>query len=156
MSPLPHDQMMTSSMVVPEREIAFDLVRRSLWVAPLFLALGALGWGLDGVVSVSLALGLVALNFASGAAIITYALRISPTVLYGAVLVGYLVRLGVMTGVVLAVRTTDWFNAVPFAVALLVTHLGLLGAETRRISGSLAFPGLKPPSPAATGESDRR
>jgi hypothetical protein len=147
---------MTTGQVTPERDIAHDLVRRSLWITPLFLALGALGWGVHGVVSVGLALGLVALNFAAGAAIITHALRISPTVLYGAVLFGYLVRLGVMTGVVLAVRTTTWFNAVPFAVALLVTHLGLLAAETRRISGSLAFPGLKPTGPVAGGEGDRR
>ena len=111
------------------------------------VALGALGWCADGLVSVGLALVLVALNFVAGAAIITRALRISPTVLLGAVLAGYLVRLGVMTGVVLAVRVTDWFDAVPFAVALLVTHLGLLATETRRVSASLAFPGLKPAQP---------
>ena len=135
---------------VPERAIARDLVRRALWVAPPFIALGALRWGADGVASVGLALALVALNFVAGAAIITRALRISPTVLFGAVLAGYLVRLGVMTGVVLAVRATSWFDAVPFAIGLLVTHLGLLATETRRVSASLAFPGLKPvpPDPA--------
>ena len=132
---------------VPERDIARDLARRALWVAPPFIALGALGWGVDGVPSVGLALALVALNFVAGAAIITRALRISPTVLFGAVLAGYLVRLGVMTGAVLAVRATGWFDAVPFAVALLVTHLGLLAPETRRVSASLAFPGLKPAPP---------
>ena len=132
---------------VPERDIARDLVRRTLWVAPPFIALGALGWGTNGVASVGLALALVALNFVAGAAIITRALRISPTVLFGAALAGYLVRLGVMTGVVLAVRAAGWFDAVPFAVALLVTHLGLLATETRRVSASLAFPGLKPAPP---------
>jgi hypothetical protein len=106
-----------------------------------------LGWGADGVASVGLALALVALNFVAGAAIITWALRISPTVLLAATLAGYLVRLGVMTGVVLAVRASGWFDAVPFAVALLVTHLGLLATETRRVSASLAFPGLKPATP---------
>ena len=138
------------SGAVPERDISRDLARRALWVAPLFIALGALGWGADGVASVGLALALVALNFVAGAAIITRALSISPTALFGAVLAGYLVRLGVMTGVVLGVRATGWFDAVPFAVALLVTHLGLLATETRRVSASLAFPGLKPalPGPA--------
>jgi len=135
--------------VVPERDISRDLVRRALWLAPPFIALGALGWGAAGVASVGLALALVALNFVAGAAIITRALRISPTVLFGAVLAGYLVRLGVMTGVVLAVRATGWFDAVPFAVALLVTHLGLLATETRRVSASLAFPGLKPVLPGS-------
>ena len=132
---------------VPERDISRDLARRALWLAPPFVLLGALGWGADGVASVGLALALVALNFVAGAAIITRALRISPTALFGAVLAGYLVRLGVMTGVVLAVRATGWFDAVPFAVALLVTHLGLLATETRRVSASLAFPGLKPAPP---------
>ena len=135
------------SGVVPERDIARDLVRRSLWLTPPFVALGSLGWGVDGATSVGLALALVALNFAAGAFIITRALRISPTVLLGAVLAGYLVRLGVMTGVVLVVRATEWFDAVPFAAALLLTHLGLLATETRRVSASLAFPGLKPASP---------
>ena len=139
---------------VPERDIARDLARRALWVTPPLVALGALGWGADGLVSVGLALVLVALNFVAGAAIITRALRISPTVLLGAVLAGYLVRLGVMTGVVLAVRVTDWFDAVPFAVALLVTHLGLLATETRRVSASLAFPGLKPAQPGPVEGTD--
>ena len=81
MFPLSRGETMTADEVTPERDIALDLVRRSLWITPLFLALGALGWGVHGVASVGLALGLVALNFAAGAAIITHALRISPTVL---------------------------------------------------------------------------
>ena len=147
MTPSTREESAAVGGVVPERDIARDLARRALWVAPPFIALGALGWGVDGVASVGLALALVALNFVAGAAIITRALRISPTVLLGAVLAGYLVRLGVMTGTVLAVRATGWFDAVPFAVALLVTHLGLLATETRRVSASLAFPGLKPAPP---------
>ena len=47
---------------VPERDISRDLARRVLWVAPLFIALGALGWGVDGVASVGLALVLVIPN----------------------------------------------------------------------------------------------
>ena len=147
MTPSTREESAAVGGVVPERDIARDLARRALWVALPFIALGALGWGADGVASVGLALALVALNFVAGAAIITWALRISPTVLFGAVLAGYLVRLGVMTGVVLGVRATGWFDAVPFAVALLVTHLGLLATETRRVSASLAFPGLKPAPP---------
>ena len=64
--------------------------------------------------------------------------------LFGAVLFGYIARLGLMTAVVLVVRTGGWFATVPFAITLLVTHLGLLVWESTRVSASLAFPGLKP------------
>ena len=57
---------------------------------------------------------------------------------------GYVLRLGIVTAAVLPVRHHDWFELLPFAVALLVTHLGLLIVESRRVSASLAFPGLKP------------
>ena len=73
-------------------------------------------------------------------------MAISPNALYGAVLFGYLARLGLMTVVVLAVRNGGWFATVPFAVTLLVTHLGLLTWETKHVAASLAFPGLKPTS----------
>ena len=53
-------------------------------------------------------------------------------------------RLGIVAAAVLPVRHHDWFELLPFAVSLLVTHLGLLIVETRRVSLSLAFPGLKP------------
>ena len=64
--------------------------------------------------------------------------------LYGSVLGGYVVRLAILTGVVMSVRSFDWFDTVPFAMTLLVTHLGLLATETRYISASLAYPDLKP------------
>ena len=129
---------------VPEKDIARDLFRRSILVTPAFLLLGFLVWGTNGLISAALALGLVAFNFMTGAAIITWGLKISPVVLYGSVLGGYVLRLGVMTIVVLVVRAAGWFSAIPFAVALLTTHLGLLVLETKRVSVSLAFPGLKP------------
>ena len=57
---------------------------------------------------------------------------------------GYVVRLGIVTAAVLPVRHHDWFEILPFAVPLIVTHLGLLIVEARHVSASLAFPGLKP------------
>jgi hypothetical protein len=130
----------------PEQQVARDLARRALWVAPVFLIVGAVLGGAGGAASAALALGLVALNFVLGAAIIARAVAISPNALYGAVLFGYLARLGLMTVVVLAVRNGGWFATVPFAVTLLVTHLGLLTWETKHVAASLAFPGLKPTS----------
>lgn len=130
----------------PEKRIANHLALRALWVSPLFLILSAIGWGLSGAVSALLALVLVSFNFLAGAAIITKSVKISPNMLYGSVLGGYVVRLAILTGVVMSVRSFDWFDTVPFAMTLLVTHLGLLATETRYISASLAYPDLKPTS----------
>jgi hypothetical protein len=136
--------MTLDAAVNPEQEVARDLSRRALMVLPAFLLVGALFDGLSGAASAALALALVALNFRLGAAIIARAMAISLNALYGAVLFGYLFRLGFMTAVVLVVRNGEWFATVPFAITLLITHLGLLTWETKHVAASLAFPGLAP------------
>ena len=128
----------------PERAVAFDMVRRSVVFAVPLLAIGALGWGRSGVVSVLLALGLVLVNFVLGASFITWGARIGGAALMGAVLGGYVVRLGIVAAVVLPLRHSWWFEVLPFAASLLVTHMGLLVWETRHVSASLAHPGVKP------------
>ena len=136
--------MSNSVTVAPESDIARHLARRAVLVAPVFLLVGVLGWGLDGLLSSALALVLVAVNFRLGAAIITRAAQISINALYGAVLGGYVVRLALMTAVVLIVKATGLLATVPFAITLLVTHLGLLAWESRHVAMTLAAPGLKP------------
>lgn len=128
----------------PERRVAGDITRRGLLAGPPLVLFCALGWGLDGLWSALLALGLVLLNFLAGAAIIGFCARISPGVLTAGVLVGYLLRLGIITAVVVPIRNAGWFDAVPFATALLVLHIGLLIWELRHVAASLAHPGLHP------------
>lgn len=134
----------TVEPVAPESDIARHLARRAVLVAPVFLLVGVLGWGLDGLLSSALALVLVAVNFRLGAAIITRAAQISINALYGAVLGGYVVRLALMTAVVLIVKAVGLLATVPFAITLLVTHLGLLAWESRHVAMTLAAPGLRP------------
>jgi hypothetical protein len=128
----------------PERDIAHDLVRRALLVAPLFLIAGFVFWDADGAYSTAFALGLVVLNFLAGAGLITWGAKTGPNALLGAVLFGYLLRLGVIAGIVLLVRDASWFEVAPFGITLIASHLGLLAWEARHVSASLAFPGLKP------------
>jgi len=131
-------------LTATEGAIARDLTRRAIWVAPVFLLVGAVGWGINGLLSSALALVLVAVNFRLGAAIISRAAQISINVLYGAVLGGYVARLALMTAVVLTVKAIGLLATVPFAISLLVTHLGLLAWESRHVAMTLAAPGLKP------------
>ena len=135
----------------PEQAVARDMVRRSVVFAVPLLAGGAIGWGWTGALSVGLALVLVLVNFVLGAAAIGWGARMGPSAMMAAAMGGYVVRLGIVTAAVLPVRHHDWFELLPFAVSLLVTHLGLLIVEARHVSASLAFPGLKPSRPRSEG-----
>ena len=128
----------------PERAVALDMVRRSVFFAVPLLAAGAVGWQWSGVWSAGLALGLVLVNFMLGAAAIGWGARSGPGAMMAAVLGGYIVRLGIVAAAVLPFVRHDWFEPLPFVVSLLVTHIGLLVVESRHVAASAAFPGLKP------------
>ena len=130
--------------VAPESDIARDLAVRTVIVAPLMAGIGAAFWGRPGLWSAGYALVIVAANFLLGAAAITWGAKASPAVMFGTVMFGFVARLGIITAAVLPIRNSEWFEVAPFAISLLVTHLGLLAWETRHVAASPAFPGLKP------------
>jgi hypothetical protein len=59
---------------------------------------------------------------------------------------------GPLTVAVLAITGQSWFSPIPLCATLVLTHLGLLIWETRYVSATLAYPGLKP-RPAGPGRS---
>jgi len=128
----------------PEREIARDLVKRGLWVAPVAIVLFGIIWGVGGAVSTAYALAIVLVNFALAAALLAWTARISLSLMMGAALFGFLVRLAFIFAAFWLARDASWMQVVPFAITLVVAHLGLLFWETRYVSANLAFPGLKP------------
>ncbi len=132
------------SGATPERDIANDLIKRGLMVLPVLLAVFGITHGLDGVLSSAYGLGLVLVNFAFAAFLLTSTARISLSLMMAAVLGGYVVRLGLITAAVVGVRNASWVEMVPLGITIIVAHLGLLLWETKYVSASLAFPGLKP------------
>jgi len=138
---------MPSSLAVdgnPELDIARDMVRRALPIAPVLLLVCGLIWGVDGALSSAYGLALVCLNFLVAAALLAWAARVSPTMLMGATLIGFIARMVLIVVAVTAVRHTSWAVMAPMLGTILVTHVGLLMWETRYVSLSLAYPGLKP------------
>jgi hypothetical protein len=127
-----------------ERQVARDMVRRALPVAPVLILAAAAGWGLAGAASAAYALVLVLLNFLLAAALLGWAARVSLSLLMAAALGGYLLRLALLTVAVLAITGQSWFSPIPLCATIVITHLGLLVWELRYVSASLAFPGLKP------------
>jgi hypothetical protein len=127
-----------------ERQVAADIVRRALPVAPVLVILSAIGWGVHGAVSAGYAIVLVLLNFTLSAALLAWAARTSLALLMGVALFGYLARLALITAAVLAISGQSWFSPIPLCATLVLTHLGLLIWETRYVSATLAYPALKP------------
>ena len=135
-----------------EAQVAGDMAKRMLPVLPVLVLLAGLIWGPDGAASGAFAVVLVLANLALSAALLSWAARISLALLMAAALGGFLLRLSLLTAVVWAVKNQAWVDITALGFTLIVTHLGLLIWETRHVSASLAYPGLKPtPSTLAGG-----
>ncbi len=128
----------------PAMEVALDIIRRSVWVLPLFVGLGFVGWRVPGAISAGYGLAIVLVNFFLAAWILQTTGRISFAMMAGGAGFGFLLRLGLIMAAVLLVKDAWWISLIPLGVTLIVAHLGLLFWELRYVSGSLAFPGLKP------------
>lgn len=132
----------------PVMSIALDLARRSLWLVPVAIILGGLFWGAPGAASTLYALAIIVVNFLASAYLLAVTGRINATLMAGAAMFGFLGRLAVVVAAVMLVKDQSWVELVPLGITLIVAHLALLFWEMRYISGSLAFPGVKPaPTP---------
>jgi hypothetical protein len=128
----------------PEVEVTRDMVKRGLIVAPVLIAICGIIWGLNGAWSSAYAVAIVLINFTLAAALITWTARISLGLMMGAILFGYLVRLGLIFVAVLVVKDAGWISLPALGATIIVTHLGLLLWEMKYLALSLAHPGLKP------------
>ena len=144
--------MMTSASTVegpaPEGIIVRDMIKRAAMVAPGLIVVFGLIWGLNGAYSTAYGLAIVVCNFALAGALLSWSASISPGLMMGVALFGYLIRLALIFLAIWLVRDASWVALVPLGITIIVAHLGLLFWEMRYISASLAFPALKP-TPAA-------
>jgi hypothetical protein len=127
-----------------ERQLAFDMAKRALPLAPLLVLACGLGWGADGAWSALAAVVIVVVNLVVAALAMSWAARRSLTTMMAVALGGFVVRMAVIAGVVAIIRDWSWVNLTALAVSILVTQLGLLLWELKYVSASLAYPGLKP------------
>ena len=135
-----------------EREVALDIVRRGMFVAPLIVLVAGLVRGWDGATSAAIAIGIVLLNFLAAAAIMTRAARGGPTAIGAAALSGYIIRLAVIVVALVLLRHRSWIDLPTLGIVIVCTHLGLLFWEAKYVSLTLAAPGLRPARPGPSGE----
>jgi len=123
-------------------------VKRGLFAAPVVVLGGFIADSGSGAASAGFALALVLLNFSLAAGLIAITAPISLGLMMGAILFGYIARLGLVTVAVLLVKDLSWVSIpVLGGIAIIVTHLGLLFWEMKYVAASLAFPGTKPRTP---------
>jgi hypothetical protein len=135
-----------------ERDIALDLVKHGLLIAPVVILVAGLVSGWDGTASAAIALGIVCLNFTLAALSVGWAAKISPVMVGGVALGGYVVRLGLILVALVLLRHVSWIVLPWLGFTLVGAHLVLLFWEMRYVSMSLAAPGLRPRLPIPTGE----
>jgi hypothetical protein len=135
-----------------ERDIALDLVKHGLLLAPVVILVAGLISGWDGTASAAIALAIVCLNFTFAALSVGWAAKISPVMVGGVALGGYVVRLGLILGALVLLRHVSWIVLPWLGFTLVGAHLVLLFWEMRYVSMSLAAPGLRPRLPIPTGE----
>ena len=128
----------------PELDIARDLVRRALPAAPALIVLCGLIWGLDGALSAAYGVVVVLVNFTLAALLMSWGAKISPTMLMAACFGGFFLRMGIVVVAIVLVKNASWVAMTALLTTVLVTHVGLLLWETRHVSATLAYPGLKP------------
>jgi hypothetical protein len=131
-----------------EREVALDIVRRGLLVAPAILLVAGLLRGWSGVASAAIGLGIVLINFLAAAAIMTRAAKSGATAIGAAALAGYVARLAVILVALVVLRHQPWIDLPTLGFVIVGTHLGLLVWEMKYVSLTLAAPGLKPARPS--------
>ena len=128
----------------PEAQITKHMLTRGAIAVPVLVAIAGFIWGADGALGCLYGVALVFVNFALAAGLISMTARISLGLMMGAVLFGYLLRLGVIFLAVILVKDAGWVSLPALGFTIIITHLGLLFWELRHVSATLAFPGLKP------------
>jgi hypothetical protein len=131
-----------------EREVALDIVKRGLMIAPVILIVSGLIAGWSGVASAAIGLGIVLVNFLAAAAIMSRAAKSGPTAIGAAALGGYVLRLAVILIALVLLRHQPWIDLPILGFVIVGTHLGLLVWEMKYVSLTLAAPGLKPARPS--------
>ena len=146
---------MSAPLVGPAPEVAVsnDMVKRGLIVAPVLIAICGFIWGLDGAWSCAYAIAIVLINFALASGIVALTARISLQLMMASILIGYILRLGLIFLAVYLVKDASWISLPALGATIIFTHLGLLVWEMKYVAMSLAYPGLKPTTKSLTTKS---
>jgi hypothetical protein len=141
----------------PEHTMVLRALVLGAVAAPVAFVLGALAGGAGGAWSAVVGVVVVVANFAVHGLSLAWAAAVSVTLLQLVALVGFVVRMGVILGVLVLLDRTGFFSPLIFGITAVVGTFGLLGYEARLVARGLGASLQIPPEPsaAAAGEALR-
>ena len=117
-----------------ELQLARSAVGFLLLLGGPVIAVAALLEGTPGALSAAIGAAVVIGMFLMAGALMSWAARISPAALMGAVLGGYLVRLMIYAGLIVLLRPVEWLSGPSLAIATAVLLVAVLVWEVRVVS----------------------
>ncbi|HJS71607.1 MAG TPA: hypothetical protein VJ858_02690 [Acidimicrobiia bacterium] len=112
-----------------EMKLARHTVARAIYVAPLLIGLFWLTRGWDGAWSAAVGVVVVLANFLLAGAILSISARISLAAYHAAALIGFFLRLGLLTLTMLLIANYAPIDRLAFGITAVVTYLVLIAAE---------------------------
>lgn len=117
-----------------ESVLARHTVARSVYVAPVLIAVFAVVGGWEGAWSAALGVAIVVANFLLAGAILSISAKISLAVYHAAALFGFFLRLGLMVLTVLLIAQFVPIDRIAFGITAVVAYLVLLSWEAVAVS----------------------
>ena len=117
-----------------EAVIARHMVARAVWVAPILVAVFWMVRGVSGAFGALAGVAIVSANFLLAGYLLSMTARISLGLYHAAALVGFFLRLGLISGSMLLVAAVTDVDRPAMAISALVGYLVLLTWEAVAVS----------------------
>lgn len=125
---------MTAEPVAIESRLAWNTVSRAVYVGPILIAIFWITNGWTGAWSSALGVAIVVGNFLFAGAILSISARISLAAYHAAALLGFFLRLGLLTLTMLVIASLVPIDRLAFGITAVVAYLVLIGAEAVAVS----------------------
>lgn len=112
-----------------EAILARHTARRAIYVGPIVVALAWLFRGPEGALAATLGVAIVVGNFLLSGAILSISARISLAVYHAAALLGFFLRLGLITLTMLLIAQLVDIDRMAFGLSVVVVYLALVALE---------------------------
>lgn len=113
-----------------EAIIGTNMARRAIVVAPILAVIFGLLRGWPGAVAALIGVGIVVVNFVLSGYILSYAAGVSLSLYHAAALVGFFIRLGLITLSMLLVAGVTDIDRLALGISVVVSYLALLSWES--------------------------
>lgn len=117
-----------------EATLARHIVRRVVVVGPLIVAAAGLLRGIDGAIAAAIGVTVVVVNFLVSGILLSAAASISLALYHAAALIGFILRLVLITVVMLVIANMFEIDRIAFGVAAVVSYLVLLTLEAAAVA----------------------